>query len=128
MAAGKEWAFYSTDPRRHSLLDATEARVEFDDPFESGRRWQLGLINVSEGGLCFEAGPDFPELPRNAELHGFTVRVGGLVFRGDFVASHVRREDDGSFVCGGQFRPATEVDEITMRKVIAERGAVGQPG
>ena len=126
MSMSKEWAFYTRDPRRHSLMDVPEAKVEFEYPREGGRRWQLRLINISEGGLCFEVDPEFPAVTRNVELKGLVVRVDDLEFRGDFVFSHARTEGERSIICGGQFRPATEVDQIKMRNMIAELGSIPQ--
>jgi hypothetical protein len=126
MSQSKEWAFYTRDPRRYSTAEIPGATIELADPRDGIRR-VLALINISEGGLCFRAGSDFPAIMRNKELHGVVVRLGGRALRGDFVASYVCREGEGAIVCGGQFRAATELDEVGLRNMIASLGEVREP-
>ena len=92
-----------------------EARVEVQ--FE-GRCCRLPLLDISEGGLCFECPGGLPEIAPGSSFTDAVVRIADCEIQGHIVICHVTSSISTGTLCGARFRPTTEADQARLSRLV----------
>jgi hypothetical protein len=100
---------------RHRLRHAHQASIEFRLAEEA---WQLDLLDIGAGGVCFGLRDGRPPLAPGTEIAGAVVRIGGAAVRGSLAIAHATEEFGAGTICGARFTPEGPADRQTLADVI----------
>jgi hypothetical protein len=101
---------------RHRLRHAHQACLELVAP--DGTRWELDLLDIGSGGVCFGLKDGNPPMERGTEIAGVVVRVGGISITGSLSIAHATEEFAAGTICGARFRPAGPQDQAALDQII----------
>ena len=101
---------------RHRLRHAHQAFLELTA--QDGTLWQLDLLDIGSGGVCFGLQEGRPPIEAGMEFDRVVVRVSGSAFAGSLTIAHATEEFAAGTVCGARFRPATPQDQIALDELI----------
>ncbi|HEX4825996.1 MAG TPA: hypothetical protein VFV19_16985 [Candidatus Polarisedimenticolaceae bacterium] len=101
---------------RHRLRHAHQAFLVLT--VEDGRSWQLDLLDIGSGGVCFGLIDGQPAMERGMEFGRVVLHVAGSAIRGSLEIAHATEEFAAGTVCGARFHPATREDQIALEALI----------
>ena len=101
---------------RFRIKPGVEALLEFDWPQPNGAPISTRLADISLSGLSFHVPDSIEGLDLGASICEVTVHVGRIALRGDLTVMHVTPERS---ICGALFHPATDLDLIQLRSMMA---------
>ena len=101
---------------RYRLALAGRAFVELRLSDESC--WQLDLLELGAGGLCFGLDQGCPTLQTGSRIEDVVLHVGEARVAGSVRIAHVTEEFSVGTICGATFEPATEDDERELQALI----------
>ncbi len=107
--------------RRYPTSLSKLARLEFAHPGPNGRCYDLDVTNISSSGVSFsfEETDELTGLEEGTSLFGVVIRVGDCMIRGEMVVMHVTGDTGSRRICGALFYPATNMDLVQLKGVIA---------
>jgi hypothetical protein len=116
--------------RRYEISGESRASVEFEHPVPHGAHHRLYLTNVSASGISFlvEHGSELGRLEEGASLPRAIVRFGECMIHGDLIVMHFTPGPTGYDVCGALLYPASDMDLVKLKGVIAGLEAAQPPG
>ena len=83
-----------------------------------GIDWQLDLLDIGSGGVCFGLRDGLPAMEPGMELAKVVVRVGGTAISGSLSIAHATEEFGAGTICGARFRPAGPDDQRSLDAVM----------
>jgi len=101
---------------RHRLRHADQAFLEVTTP--DGTMWQLDLLDIGSGGVCFGLREGRPPMEPGMEFERAVVRVSGSAIAGSLAIAHATEEFAAGTICGARFRPATPEDREGLDALI----------
>ena len=101
---------------RHRLRHADQAFLELTTP--DGTMWQLDLLDIGSGGVCFGLRDDRPPVEPGMVFDRAVVRVPGSAIAGSLSIAHATEEFASGTICGARFRPATPEDQEALDALI----------
>jgi hypothetical protein len=112
--------------KRYPVGHGTPAHVAFDFPNPGGLPRRLALVNFSKSGVSFrlEGNDDLAQLDPGSRLDAVVLEFGDCTIQGELLVMHVTPDSRSHALCGALFYPATDVDLIKLRSVVAGMEAV----
>ncbi len=115
--------------RRYSIGRGKPAEVTFDYPHPGGPQRRLPLLNVSRSGISFAlaGNDDLALIEPGTRLETVVLNVGDCEIHGEMLVMHVTPDALSQAMCGALFYPASDVDLIKLRSVVAGMDVVVAP-
>jgi hypothetical protein len=101
---------------RHRLRHAHQAFLELTAA--DGSIWQLDLLDIGSGGICFGLKDGQPAIDRGMAFDRVVLRVSGNTIVGAVAIAHATEEFAAGTICGARFEPETPEDQQALDALI----------